>query len=256
MMAPADMPQWVQKLMPLGQMLADALLPPRCLATGEVVDKQGQLSARAWRDINFITSPMCRRCGMPFAFGFEADAELECGACIANPPEYDRARAVFHYDDASRSMILAFKHGDRMEGAPAFAAWMARAGADFLAEADMIVPVPLHRRRLFRRRYNQSAVLARFLARLGGKPAAMDTLIRTRHTPRMGGLNREERLRNLRGAIAVRDSRRAGLAGGKILLIDDVLTTGATAMACARALRGAGAARVDILTLARVVRPG
>jgi len=250
------MQNWVNRLTPLGTMLADAVLPPRCLATGEVVDRQGQLSASAWRDINFITSPLCVRCGLPFAFGMEEDGEFECGACLADMPDYDRARAVFQYDDASRSMILAFKHGDRMEGAPAFAAWMARAGVELMAEADLIVPVPLHRKRLFRRRYNQSAVLALFLARQASKRVMVDALVRTRHTPPMGGLNRQERLRNMAGAIAVRDARRPGVAGRNILLIDDVLTTGATASACARALRKAGAARVDILTLARVVRPG
>lgn len=250
------MPDWIQKLTPYGVMLADALLPPRCLATGDLVDRQGQLSARAWRELNFITNPLCQRCGLPFAFGFEEDAELACGACIASPPDYDRARAVFQYDDASRAMILAFKHGDRMEGAPAFAVWMARAGAELMADADLVVPVPLHRWRLLRRRYNQSAVLALSLARLGGLPVRVDALMRTRHTPPMGGLNREARLRNLRGAIAVRPGRAADLSGRKIILIDDVLTTGATAQACARVLRRAGAARVDILTLARVVRPG
>ncbi|MFP5468404.1 MAG: ComF family protein [Alphaproteobacteria bacterium] len=138
-----------QKIAPLGLMLADALLPPRCLATGEVVDRQGQLSAGAWSAINFITQPLCQCCGLPFAFGSEEDAELSCGACLAEPPDYDRARAVIQYDDASRAMILAFKHGDRMEGAPAFAAWMARAGADLLDDADLIVPVPLHRKGCF-----------------------------------------------------------------------------------------------------------
>jgi ComF family protein len=245
-----------QKIAPLGLMLADALLPPRCLATGEVVDRQGQLSAGAWSAINFITQPLCQCCGLPFAFGSEEDAELSCGACLAEPPDYDRARAVIQYDDASRAMILAFKHGDRMEGAPAFAAWMARAGADLLDDADLIVPVPLHRKRLFRRRYNQSAVLALALARHSAKMASVDALVRTRHTPPMGGLSREARLRNLRGAIAVRAGREALLAGRKVVLIDDVLTTGATAQACARALRKAGVARVDVLSLARVVRSG
>ncbi|MGK2873030.1 MAG: ComF family protein [Alphaproteobacteria bacterium] len=243
-------------LPPLGLMLADALLPPRCLATRDIVDRQGQLSAKAWSAINFITKPLCRCCGMPFAFGFEEDAELSCGDCLADPPDYDRARAVLRYDDASRAMILAFKHGDRLEGAPAFAGWMARAGADLLADVDLIVPVPLHRKRLFRRRYNQSAVLALLLGRSNGTPALVDALVRTRHTPPMGGLNRAARQRNLQGAIAVRPGRAAMLAGRKILLIDDVLTTGATAQACARALRRARVSRVDVLSLARVVQAG
>ncbi len=256
------MQHWGQKLAPLGLMLADALLPPRCLASGEIVDRQGQLAANAWRAINFIAKPLCGCCGFPFAFAFDIGVdgdeggEPRCGPCLADPPDYDRARAVFQYDDASRAMILAFKHGDRLEGAPAFAAWMARAGADLMGDADLIVPVPLHRKRLFRRRYNQSAVLALSLSRLSAIPAAVDALVRTRHTPPMGGLSRDARLRNLRGAIAVRPGREAMLAGRKILLIDDVLTTGATAQACARALRRAGVSRVDVLSLARVVRPG
>ncbi|MEQ1888607.1 MAG: ComF family protein [Alphaproteobacteria bacterium] len=246
----------MRKIAPLGAMLADAILPPRCLATGEIVDRQGQLSAKAWSAINFITAPLCAHCGQPFQFGLGEGAEFTCGACLADPPEFNRARAVFQYDAASREMILAFKHGDRMEGAPAFAAWMARAGADLLLDAGVIVPVPLHRKRLFRRRYNQSAVLALALARLGGAAVSVDALVRTRHTPSMGGLSRDARLRNLRGAIAVRPGREAILSGRKVLLIDDVLTTGATARACARALRRAGALQVDVLSLARVVRSG
>ena len=244
-----------QKIAPLGLMLTDALLPPRCLATGDIVDRQGQLSAQAWSAINFIVPPLCGHCGQPFAFDQgEADAFI-CGLCLADPPGYDRARAVFQYGDGSREMILAFKHGDRLEGAPAFAAWMARAGAELLDDADLIVPVPLHRKRLFRRRYNQSAVLALALARLRGMQAVTDALIRIRHTPPMGGLSREARHRNLHGAIKVRPGRAGLLDGRNLLLIDDVLTTGATAQACAYALRQAGAARVDVLSLARVVHP-
>lgn len=239
-----------------GALLVDGVLPPRCLATGEIVDRQGQISAPAWNAISFITPPHCAQCGLPFAFELAQGQDFSCAACLAAAPAFDRARAVFQYDDASREMILAFKHGDRMEGAPAFAAWMTRAGAELLADADLIVPVPLHRKRLFQRRYNQSAVLAQALARLSGVPAAVDVLVRTRHTPPMGGLSRDARQRNLLGAIAVRPGRAARVDGRKLLLIDDVLTTGATAQACARSLREAGAARVDVLCLARVVRLG
>lgn len=251
--------QWRQKLTQgahaLGGVLADALLPPRCLATGEIVDRQGQLSAGAWRDINFIAQPFCMRCGLPFPFGIGEGQDNACAACLADPPDYDRARAVFQYDDASRAMILRFKHGDRLEGAPAFAAWMARAGADLLRDAEVLVPVPLHRKRLFRRRYNQSAVLPLGLAKRQAVPVIVDALLRARHTPSMAGLSRDARRRNLQGAIMVRPGREMLLRDRRVLLIDDVLTTGATAEACARAARKAGAARVDILTLARVVRP-
>lgn len=245
-----------QKIAPLGLILTDALLPPRCLATGEMVDRQGRLSAQAWSAVNFISDPLCACCGFPFEFGPEEDADLLCGLCLANQPAYDRARAVFSYNDASRAMILAFKNGDRMEGAPIFAAWMARAGAELIADAGLIVPVPLHWKRLFRRRYNQSAVLALALSRRTGVPVMVDALARVRNTPPMKQMSKDARRRNLKNAITVRDERAALLSGRNILLVDDVLTTGATAQACTQALRKAGVSRVDVLSLARVVRPG
>lgn len=239
-----------------GALLKDALLPPRCLASGEIVTRQGLLSASAWNRINFITPPFCARCGVPFPFDTGEGAELLCGACIASPPVFGRARAVFHYDDGSRAMILGFKHGDRLEGAPAFARWMARAAAELLEDQPLIVPAPLHWKRLFRRRYNQSAILALALGRLTGAEVCPDALVRVRNTPPQGGLNRAARERNLRGAIEIRPRRRALVHGRNILLVDDVLTTGATAEACARALRRAGAGRIDVVCLARVVRSG
>lgn len=240
-----------------GGVLRDAVLPPRCLVSGEIVAKPGQLIASAWGAINFITTPLCAGCGLPFPYevGSPGDAAaMVCGACIAEAPAYDRARAVFQYNDASRGMILAFKHADRMEGADSFAAWMARAGAQLLMDADLIAPVPLHRFRLWRRRYNQAAVLAQALGRLSGVPVAADLLARVRNTPAMVDMNIAARRRNLQGAIKVRPRYTNRLAGCKLLLIDDVLTSGATAEACARVVKSAGAASVDVLTLARVVR--
>ncbi len=250
------------------EILLDAILPPRCLVSGEIVERSGQLSAGIWRDINFIAPPLCACCGVPFPFdaggdlggdgggdGGGSDAVV-CGACIASPPRFARARAVFQYDDTSRRMILAFKHADRMEGAPAFAAWMQRAGAEILPGTDLIVPVPLHRLRLWMRRYNQAAVLALALGRACNIAVAVDALARVRHTPPMINMNSEARRKNLRGAIRLRHAENRNITGRNILLIDDVLTSGATAEACALALGSAGAARVDVLTLARVVRSG
>lgn len=240
-----------------GGLLRDAVLPPRCLVSGEIVAKPGQLAASAWGAVNFITAPLCAACGFPFPYDAgepEDAAAMLCGACIAGPPAYDRARAVFQYDDASRGMILAFKHADRLEGADAYAAWMARAGAQLLLDADLIAPVPLHRFRLWRRRYNQAAVLALALGRLSGVPVEAGLLARVRNTPAMVDMNIAQRRRNLQGAIMLRPRYTNRLAGCKLLLIDDVLTSGATAEACARAAKSAGAARVDVLTLARVVR--
>jgi ComF family protein len=190
---------------------------------------------------------------LPFEFD-PGGADALCGNCIRERPAYDRARAVFRYDDASRGLVLAFKHGDRIDAAPAYARWLARAGGALIEGADLIAPVPLHWTRLFHRRYNQSALLANALARLSGRPAAPDLLRRKRRTPSQGGLGRAERARNVRNAFAVR--RGVSVEGKRVLLVDDVLTTGATVEACAKTLLKSGAAAVDVLTLARVVRDG
>jgi ComF family protein len=228
----------------------DLLLPPRCLGCGVPVDRNGLLCTECWSGLNFIAPPLCDCCGLPFAY---AVAErTRCAACLAVPPDFARARAVLVYDDASRRLILGFKHADRLEAAPAFGRWLARAGAELAAGADLIVPVPLHRWRLFRRRYNQAAVLALALGREVGRPVVPDLLVRRRATPSQGGLGRAGRRRNVAGAFALRRGPADRVAGRRILLVDDVHTTGATVGACARVLRQAGAAAVDVLTLARV----
>ncbi len=178
-----------------------------------------------------------------------------CGACAQLPPRFDRARAPLIYDDISRAMVLGFKHGDQTHATPAFAGWMARTGASLLAPDSLLVPVPLHRARLFRRRYNQAALLALALGRLTGIAVVPDLLIRRRRTPSQGTLSRDERQRNVRRAFAVRVGCAGMLAGRHVVLVDDVLTTGATAGECAATLKGAGAKAVDVLTLARVNLP-
>ena len=165
-----------------------------------------------------------------------------------------RARAGAIYDDGSRSLILAFKLGDRTEAAAALARWLLRAGEDLLADADLIVPVPLHRWRLWRRRFNQSAMLALALARESGVEAAVDLLVRRRATRTQRGLSAGERRRNVAGAFALRPGHAERVREARVVLVDDVLTTGATVEEAARVLRRAGAARIDVLTLARVVR--
>ena len=237
----------------LSSLALDALLPPLCLACSATVDGSGRLCPVCWRRITFIDGPACDACGLPFEF--EVGAGALCGACIAHPPAYRQARAVLHYDEHSRGLILKFKRADRIHGAPAFGAWLARAGAGLLDGADLVVPVPLHWRRLWARRYNQSALLAQATARAAGVAVAPDLLRRTRHTRLQVGLTPAQRTLNVRGAFAVRESRKALLEGRRVVLVDDVLTTGATVEACARVLARAGAAAVDVLTLARVVRP-
>ena len=245
-----DLPAALRRL-PL--LALDALLPPRCLACGATVDRTGMLCGACWGGLDFLAPPLCHGCGYPF--DYDLGAEALCGACSAARPAFARARAVLRYDDASRRLLLAFKYRDRTDGAPAYGRWLARAAGPILAEAEAILPVPLHRWRLLARRYNQSALLARALARESGLPLWPDALVRTRNTPSQGRLGLEARRRNVAGAFAVPPRWRPRLAGLGLLLVDDVLTSGATAEAATKALLRAGAARVDVLTLARVVRP-
>jgi ComF family protein len=204
--------------------------------------------------MTFLDGPGCAICGFPFEF--DPGPGALCAACQARPPAFDRALAVMRYDPASRDAVLALKRADRLDLVPAFSRWLDRAGRPLLNEAHVIVPVPLHWQRLWQRRYNQSALLAQGLAKLSGKPCNMFVLGKSRRTKSQGEMpSANARRRNVRGAFRV-DSGRAGLIRGRtVLLVDDVYTTGSTVDACARALKRAGAAKVLVLTLARVVRP-
>lgn len=237
-----------------GRRALDVLLPPQCLVCGTLVADPGTLCGACWGRLTFLDGPACVRCGLPFEY--DIGEEALCGGCLRLLPMYERARAVFVYDDASRGLVLAFKHGDRTDFAPAFGRWLARAGRPLLADAQVIAPVPLHWTRLWRRRFNQAALMANALARVAGIEVVPDALKRRKRTPSQGGLGRLARKRNLRGAIVCPPARRSRIAGKRVLVVDDVFTTGATADACARALLRAGADSVDVLTLARVVRPG
>lgn len=239
-----------------GRLALDALLPPRCLACGVIVGDDGGLCAACWSCVAFIAEPVCDCCGAPLPYDSpdrSVGATL-CADCATARPIYARARAALVYDDASKSLLLGFKHADRLHAARAFAIWMLRAGGALLRDAEVIMPIPLHRRRLFLRRYNQAAVLALALGRLAGKPVLADALIRQRATPPQGRLGREARRRNVAGAFAVTPAGRTAVAGRRVLLVDDVMTTGATAAECAGALLAAGAAAVDALTLAKAPR--
>lgn len=235
----------------LARSLLDVLLPPRCLACGTIVGEPGALCPDCFARVTFLGPPQCARCGDPFELPMEENAV--CAVCVAEPPPFDRARAVMRYDDGARDLVLRFKHADRTDCAPAFARWMIRAGRDLVTAADVIAPVPLHRLRLLKRRYNQAALLARAIDRQSGAPGRFvpDLLTRARRTPPQEGLGRQGRARNVRAAFAVVDAAR--VQGRRVLLVDDVLTTGATVGECARTLRRAGAAAVDVVCLARVV---
>jgi len=236
-----------------GRRALDAVLPPTCLACGDAVVEAGALCGTCWNQLAFLGAPLCQCCGYPFEY--EAPEGWLCGACTRDRPSYDRARAVLAYDDASRPLVLGFKHADRTHAAPAFGRWLARAGAELVADADLITPVPLHRWRLFRRRYNQAALLASALGQETGLATAPDLLVRRRATPSQGRKSRAARRRNVQGAFGVRANWRDGLEGRRVLLVDDVMTTGATIEECARVLKRGGAEAVAVLTFARVVRP-
>ncbi|MBM3617782.1 MAG: ComF family protein [Alphaproteobacteria bacterium] len=228
----------------------DTVFPPRCYACNELTGGQHGLCAPCWEGVNFISAPFCARCGMPFAHGMGSEA-AECMPCLTLSPPFAKARAVFAYDDGSRRLITRYKYDDRTHATPMYAAWLARAGAELLGEADYIIPVPLHRWRLVQRRYNQSALLVQGLAKLSEKPALLSGLRRTRHTQQQVGLTREQRIANVEDAFAIPPKHAAQLQGKTVLLVDDVLTTGATIESCTRALLDAGVATVHVLTLGR-----
>jgi ComF family protein len=237
----------------VGRGLLDLLYPPVCIACRQQVTDPNGLCPECWRSLHFLEGPACSICGMPFEI--DPGGEMLCASCIAHPPAFDKARAIFRYDDASKKPILALKHADRLDLVPAFGRWLERAGRELLGRTDIIVSVPLHRVRLWKRRYNQSAELARSTARMSGKPADPSLLHRVRSTPSQGTMpSASARRTNVRGAFAVPRNRADAVAGKRILLVDDVMTTGATVNACAKALKKADAAAVYVLALARVVR--
>ncbi len=234
-----------------GRGMLDLVLPSHCPACETITTESGQLCAACFGKATLIVPPCCERCGIGFASTALGGLALTCPACLANPPGWRAGRAAFVYDDFSRQLILPLKYGDRTENARTLAPHMARAGRTLLDAADLLVPVPLHRRRLFTRRYNQAALLAQAVGRLSGRTVAVDALVRVRQTAPLIGQSAQERAGAMAGAIAARETRKALLEGSRVVLIDDVLTTGATAGACAAALLAAGAASVDVLAAAR-----
>ncbi len=230
--------------------LADFVFPPRCPLCGEGLAAQGGLCAGCWADLAIPGEPWCASCQRPFGDGIHAGAV--CAPCLAEPPRHDGVAAGTLYNDASRRLVLAFKHGRRIALAPLLARLIAARLGE--VEADwLVVPVPLHRWRLWRRGFNQAALLAREIARERGATLAVDALVRRKPTPVLGGLGRKARARALAGAIAVNPRRAAGLKGASVVLVDDVMTSGATTGACVSALKRAGAERVVIACFARVL---
>jgi len=225
-------------------------LPQLCAACRAPVGDAG-LCPGCWSKLSFIARPYCERLGIPFPF--DPGPGILSMEAIADPPAYARARAAVRYDDVARKLVHMLKYGDRLDLAPIMGRWMANAGRELLAEADAIVPVPLHWRRQWARRANQSALLGEIISRQSGVPLAHAALRRVKATPQQVGRSQAQRAENMQGAFRVLPQNKAEVAGRRLILVDDVLTSGATSDACARALLRAGAANVDVLVFARVV---
>lgn len=231
--------------------LLDIVMPPVAFDGGPRPQQSG-LSEDVWTRVVFLEDPVCDGCGQGFDHDPGPLGHDRCAACQAQPHVFGRARAACVYDEGSRDLILQLKHADRLEYAPLFTRWLTRAAAPLLEEADVIIPVPLHWTRLIARRANQAAEVARPLAQASGRAYLPDAVVRTQRTPTQGGKSARGRRLNVKSAFAVPSAMEKQVRGRRILLVDDVLTTGATADACARVLLAAGARAVDLAVIARV----
>ncbi len=233
--------------------IVDLVFPPSCLACRKAIETSGALCSACWGAVRFIERPFCERLGTPFSVDLGAEGLLSPEA-IANPPVYGRARAVAHFDDGpARRLVHRLKYGDGLELAGVMGGWMARAGDEVLTQADLLVPVPLHRGRLARRRFNQAALLAQAISDRCGVPLEAFALTRVKATPPQVGLTRSQRAANMQGAFRVAAEARLLFEDKAVVLVDDVMTSGATINAASRALLRAGACRVDVVVFARVV---
>ena len=233
----------------LGAIL-DTIYPPQCIGCRAATADPSTLCPRCWSSMRFIERPFCERLGTPFEV--DLGGPLLSPQAIAEPPVFERARSAVLYDGLGRALVHRLKYGDRHDLALAMARLMQLAGRDVIADADLILPVPLHWTRLVQRRFNQAAILSRTLSRLTGIAEASDVLVRVKRTRPQYGLTRAERQLNLQGALRVKEGRAAMVEGRRILLVDDVMTTSSTANAAARALLKAKATEVDVITFARV----
>lgn len=251
MVAPSKIERMARKA---GRRALDLILPPLCLKCRAPVGEPQSVCAACWNEIRFLGPPHCAQCGLPFPH--HLGDGVKCAACLRSPPVFEMARAAIAYDDASRDLILGFKHADRLETVPLFARWIRTAAAEALARDALVVPVPLHWKKLAQRRYNQAAELANAVGKLAGLKVETGVLTRPKASPSQGEMvSARARLKNVAGAFAVAKERSKSLGGRNVILVDDVLTTGATLTACAKVLKRAGAASVRAVTLARVVRP-
>lgn len=231
----------------------DLILPPRCFGCGEEVTEHHALCIPCWKACTFLSSPWCNACGWPFPYA--PSGQTLCLSCHRQSPLFTQCRSALAYQEGSRGFILKFKQGDATWLAPGLSQLMMRAGQDILSQTDVLVPVPLHWKRLFWRQYNQAFLLSQQITRRTHIPTRTDLIKRCSSTRKQGHQSRKQRYENVRGAFAVPAGQEAFLQGKRLTLIDDVLTTGATLNECARVLLGAGAKEVRALTLARVITP-
>ena len=237
-----------------GKRVLELVYPPQCISCEAATSDAFGLCPTCWGGLPLISKPYCQRLGTPFAVDYGAD--MLSPAAIADPPRFDKARAVALHDGAARDLVSRFKYGERLDMARLMARMMVQAGGDVLNGADLIVPVPMHRLRLWRRRYNQAAILANEVGRLAAIPVNLHALERIKRTPPQVGLKRNERRTNLAGAFRMAKEATLTLQGRHVVVIDDVRTTGSTLNACAHILRKAGASRIDVLTFTLVPEGG
>ncbi len=235
--------------------LTEVLFPPVCPVCRVEVGASGSLCPECWTKVAFLSQPACGTCGRPVLGASAVEPELVCDDCFGNPRNWSRAAAAIRYEGVGRSLVLSLKHGDRLDIVPMLSAWMLRVGGDLVADADLITPVPLHWTRLLKRRYNQSAELARYISTKAGAQAKFTPriLARARRTPSQDGKDRVARTANLKGALTG-GSQAARIEGKRVLLVDDVFTTGASLTECTKICLALGASAVDVLVLALVIR--
>ena len=239
------------------QSVVETVYPPECAGCRDITTAAHGLCARCWAETSFISGTICDSCGVPVPSAPPGNrSAITCESCTSHPPGWDRGRAAILYEGTGRRVILRLKHGDRLDHARVLAGWMARAGADLLDQTEIIAPVPLHWRRILFRRYNQAAELIRHLPLHPGQQRIYGLLRRPIATPKMERADRIERFRLQRSSISIDQRYAAEMSGRRVLLVDDVMTSGATLAACADACSGAGATGVDVLVAARVAREG